>query len=115
MTRTADRRLFPAFLRDVSGEVRGWARPRNLMLSQLPPALLARLRPYLSQVRLHKKELLFRAQEPLRTAYLPSTAVISLVSTLESGQSLAIGWIGREGIAGAPVYPGMTAMSCGGR
>jgi CRP-like cAMP-binding protein len=106
--------LFPDFLRDVRGEVRGGARPRNLWLAQLPPELLGRLRPHLSLVHLRKREVLFRAQEPLRTAYFPSTAMISLVSTLESGQSLAVGWIGREGIAGAPVYTGMTTMSCEG-
>jgi hypothetical protein len=110
MSRISNRRLFPDFLRDVSGEVRGPARPRNLLLAQLPPAVLARLRPRLSQVHLRKKELLFRAQEPPRTAYFPITAVISLVTTLESGQSLA----GREGIAGAPMHAGMTSMSCDG-
>jgi CRP-like cAMP-binding protein len=112
--RIPDRPLFPDFLRDVRGEVRGGRRTRNLMLAHLPPALLTRLRPYFSVVHLRKKEVLFRAHEPLRTAFFPCSALISLVTTLESGQSLAVGWIGREGIAGAPADSGMTTMPCEG-
>jgi CRP-like cAMP-binding protein len=59
-------------------------------------------------------EVLFRAHEPLRVAYFPNTAVVSLVSTLESGQSLEVGVVGRDGLAGTAVFPGITTMSCDG-
>jgi CRP-like cAMP-binding protein len=47
-------------------------------------------------------------------AYFPNTAVVSLVSTLESGQSLEVGVVGRDGLAGTAVFPGITTMSCDG-
>jgi CRP-like cAMP-binding protein len=86
----------------------------NRLLGVLPPTVLARLTPHLEPVHLHQKEVLFRAHEPLRAAYFPSTAVISFVSTLESGQSLEVALVGRDGLAGTAVLPGITMMSCDG-
>jgi CRP-like cAMP-binding protein len=88
--------------------------PANRLLALLPPAVLGRLAPHLQPVDLHRKEILFRAQEPLRVAYFPSSAVVSLVSTLESGQSLEVGLVGNDGLAGTAVCPGVTVMSCDG-
>jgi CRP-like cAMP-binding protein len=42
------------------------------------------------------------------------TAVVSFVSTLESGDSLEVGLVGRDGLAGSAVFPGITMMSCDG-
>jgi CRP-like cAMP-binding protein len=50
---------------------------------------------------------LFRAQEPLTAVYFPDTAVISLVSRLESGQVLEVGLVGRDGIVGTPLLSGV--------
>jgi CRP-like cAMP-binding protein len=86
----------------------------NRLLGLLPPAILARLTPHLEPVHLHRKEVLFRAHETVRVVYFPSTAVISLVSTLESGESLEVGLVGRDGFAGTAVFPGITMMSCDG-
>ncbi|HET7699025.1 MAG TPA: Crp/Fnr family transcriptional regulator [Vicinamibacterales bacterium] len=87
---------------------------QNRLLALLPPRVLGRIVPHLEPVHLHRKEVLFRAHEPVRAAYFPSSAVISLVSTLESGQSLEVGLIGRDGLAGTAVLPGITQMSCDG-
>ena len=86
----------------------------NRLLALLPPAVHARLLPHLQEVNLHRKEVLFRAHEPLRVAYFPTSAVISFVSTLESGDSLEVGLVGRDGLAGTAVFPGITMMSCDG-
>ena len=88
--------------------------PQNRLLALLPPAVLARLTPYLEPVHLQRQEVLFRAHEPLRAAYFPSSAVVSLVSTLESGESLEVGFVGRDGLAGTAVFPGNTRMWCDG-
>ncbi len=88
--------------------------PENRLLGSLPPALRARLMPHLERVTLHRREVLFRAQEPLTVVYFPNTAVVSLVSTLESGDSLDVGLVGRDGLAGTAVFPGITVMSCDG-
>jgi CRP-like cAMP-binding protein len=36
------------------------------------------------------------------------------VSTLESGESLEVGRVGRDGLAGTAVFPGITTMPCDG-
>jgi CRP-like cAMP-binding protein len=86
----------------------------NWLLGQLPGTALMRLKPHLELVQLHRKQVLFRAHEPLRAAYFPATAVVSLVTTLESGESLEVGLIGRDGLAGTAVFPGIPTMSCDG-
>ena len=88
--------------------------PENRLLGLLPPAVLARLTPHLDSVRLCRNDVLFRANEPLRVCYFPTTAVVSLVSTLESGDSLEVGIVGRDGLAGTSVFPGIFMMSCDG-
>lgn len=89
-------------------------RCRNQLLQLLPPAVMARLTPHLEPVHLEKKEVLFRAYEPLRVAYFSDCAVVSFISRLESGETLEVGLVGRDGLAGTAVFPGITTMSCDG-
>lgn len=86
----------------------------NRLLAQLPEAVLSRLKPHLEPVHLARKDVLFRAHEPLRAAYFPCTAVVSFVFRLESGETLDVGFVGRDGLAGTAVFPGVTTMSCDG-
>jgi CRP-like cAMP-binding protein len=86
----------------------------NQLLATLPPAAAARLQPHLEPVRLERRDVLFRAHEPLTAVYFPSTAVISFVGRLESGETLEVGLVGRDGLAGTAVFPGITTMSCDG-
>jgi len=86
----------------------------NQLLGVLPPAILAHLTPHLEPIDLQPKEVLFRAHEPLEFVYFPNTAVISFVATLESGESLEVGLVGCDGLAGTAVFPGITMMACDG-
>ena len=86
----------------------------NHLLAALPGPVLARLQPYLQPVQLERKDVLFRAHEPLRLIYFPATAVISFVSRLESGEQLEVGLVGRDGLVGTSVFPGIATMSCDG-
>jgi len=86
----------------------------NQFLATLPHTLLTRLQPHLQRVQLEKHEVLFRAHEPLRVVYFPITAVVSFVSQLESGQTLEVGLVGRDGLAGTAVFPGIVNMTCDG-
>lgn len=88
--------------------------PGNRLLALLPPDVRARLKPHLQPVQLGRREVLFRAHERLRTAYFPDTAVVSFVSSLESGESLEVAIVGRDGLAGTSVFPGVSTMSCDG-
>ena len=85
---------------------------RNQLLGLLAHATRAHLLPHLEAVHLDRGDVLFRAHEPLAAIYFPSTAVVSLVSRLESGETLEVGLIGRDGAAGVSVCPGGTMMAC---
>jgi CRP-like cAMP-binding protein len=100
--------------RSVDAPATDDARCRNLMLQALGPSLVARLTPFLECVQLQRKEVLFRAHEPLRVVYFPDCAVVSLVARLASGQMLEVGLVGRDGLAGTAIFPGITTMSCDG-
>lgn len=86
----------------------------NSILARLPATVVSRLTPHLDPVRLARKHVLFRAHEPLSVAYFPCTAVVSFVFRLESGETLDVGFVGRDGLAGNAVFPGVTTMSCDG-
>lgn len=86
----------------------------NRLLAHLEPAALARLAPQLEPVHLERKEVVFRAHEPLRVVHFPVNAVISFVSRLETGDTLEVGLVGRDGLSGTAVFPGITTMSCDG-
>jgi len=84
----------------------------NRLLGLVSATDRTRLESYLQVVQLDRKDVLFRAHEPIRTIYFPTTAVISFVTRLASGQMLEVGLVGRDGVAGTAVLPGITTMSC---
>lgn len=86
----------------------------NRLLATLPEPALAALVRHLHFVQLEAKEVLFRAHESLATVYFPTSAVISFVAHLESGEALEVGLVGRDGLAGTSVFPGISTMSCDG-
>jgi CRP-like cAMP-binding protein len=92
----------------------GDAADENQVLQRLPVHELDRLAPHLESVHLAAKEVLFRAHEPLRFVYFPTTAVVSFVSQLESGETLEVGLVGRDGIVGIAALPSLGTMPCEG-
>jgi CRP-like cAMP-binding protein len=63
-------------------------------------------------VYLRRQDVLFRGHEPLTVVHFPATAVVSLISTLESGESLELGIVGRDGFVPPALVPGVTTMPC---
>ena len=86
----------------------------NWLLASLPPAVLAHLTPHLERVVLERKDVLFRAHERRGHVYFPTTAVVSLIGTLDSGETLEVGSIGRDGVVGAVALPDADSMPCDG-
>ena len=82
----------------------------NQLLGLFPADAAAALAPYFEPVNLEQQEVLFRANEPLRVVYFPGSAVVSLVARLESGEALEVGLVGREGIVGTAVFPGIATV-----
>jgi CRP-like cAMP-binding protein len=89
-------------------------RPRggeNQLLAHLPPEVVGRLAPYMDRIHLEHHQVLFRAQEPLAAVYFPDTAIVSLVSRLESGEALEVGLVGWDGIVGTALLPGIATQT----
>lgn len=78
----------------------------NRILAALPAREYQRLEPYLMPVSLDNGTVLYHADEPIDTVYFPDKAIISLVTTLETGITTEIGIVGRTGMVGLPVILG---------
>ena len=86
----------------------------NWLLASLPPTVLAHMTPHLERVRLDRKQTLFHLHERLRQVYFPTTAIVSLVAALDSGETLDVGVTGRDGLVGAVALPDVSWMPCDG-
>lgn len=76
---------------------------RNRILGALPHEEFAHLQPYLEEVNLEKGEILYLTGDTIEYAYFPEKGLFSLVSTTETGSSIEVAMIGREGGVGLPV------------
>jgi CRP-like cAMP-binding protein len=76
-------------------------------------AILASLSaPHLKPVHLPQKTILHEAGDTIKSVYFPVNVVISLVITLESGETTEAAMIGRDGAVGiASALDGKIAMS----
>src|SRR5687767_7636584 len=76
------------------------------LLSLLPAEEHDRLVPLLEKVALQRRELLFSADTPLTHVFFPLTAIGSLVITMDDGDTVEVGTVGNEGLAGVPLVLG---------
>ena len=74
--------------------------PTNQLLSSLPAADLAALRPHLKPVELPQDTILFEIGDPIDQVYFPNSGVVSLVVALASGETIECAMIGRESVVG---------------
>jgi CRP-like cAMP-binding protein len=75
----------------------------NRILAALPAEQFARLQPHLSTVRLERDEVLYITGDEIRYVYFPISGLVSLLSTTETGSTVAVAMVGNEGIIGLPV------------
>jgi CRP-like cAMP-binding protein len=78
----------------------------NHLLAELPSDVYKRLLPGLECVSLPLGEEIYAAGQTLKYVYFPSTAIISLLYTMEDGRSAEIGVVGNDGILGIAVFMG---------
>lgn len=71
----------------------------NRLLQALAPAALAELGE-LELVHLSAQQVLHGPGTPVQYAYFPRSAVVSLVSTMQSGASTEVALVGRDGLVG---------------
>lgn len=89
------------------------SREGNQLLAALPSDERQRLQPLLEWVALPAGASLYSAGAPLRHIF-PTTAVISLVSTMRDGATVEAAMVGREGVAGVCAFMGSREALCTG-
>src|SRR5258707_6980047 len=81
---------------------------KNHILAGLPAREVKRLIHDLELVSFDAGESLFRDGDPLDCAFFPLTGVVSVLSTMYDGHSVALKLVGSEGIVGIRAVLGAT-------
>jgi CRP-like cAMP-binding protein len=93
---------------------------RNSLLDRLPPEVCARLKPHLHLQELAVGKVLYEGGSPQNHMYFPRSGVISLLFSLETGDTSEIAMVGNEGVVGTAVLvdsqsaPGQAIVQMGG-
>jgi CRP-like cAMP-binding protein len=98
-----------SFIRQAAGlrlEIGSHAPSLNRILARLPAHIYQSLLPNLESISLRLGEEIFGAGEARRHLYFPTTAIISLLYTLEDGRSAEIGVVGNDGVLGISIFMG---------
>ncbi len=78
----------------------------NGLLAALPTDDLARLRPRLQPVELPFDRTLYPADGAVEAVLFIESGMVSLLATLEGGEQVEVGVVGREGLVGLPLVFG---------
>jgi len=84
---------------------------QNRILAALPSEEYARLLDNLEMVHLELGKVLYAPGDSLRHVYFPTTGLVSLVFTTESGASAELAIAGNDGLVGAPLILGGDATN----
>lgn len=79
---------------------------QNRLLRALPPEDYARAAPYLEPVTLEVGTVLYKSGHDPGYVYFPTTAVVSLLSTMENGAHAEIAITGHDGMVGVALFMG---------
>lgn len=80
---------------------------KNHILARLPPADYERISPHLVQVELLHSQVLHEADEVMEYVYFPHNSIVSFVSHTAAGESVEVGIVGFEGMAGISTVLGV--------
>lgn len=81
-------------------------RPTNSVLQALSPKEYQRLLAHSDQVNLAYGDVLCEPGKQIRHVYFPNSGVISLLTSLDEHESVEVGLVGREGMAGMGLFLG---------
>jgi len=83
----------------------------NAILASLSANDSAALQPHLNPVALQQKAVLYEAGDKISSVYFPTTAVVSLVVTLATGETTEAAMVGNDGAVGiASALDGKVAL-----
>lgn len=80
----------------------------NRLLAALPKKEYQRLLPDLESVPLTFGDIIFEPGDRLRHVYFPDDSIVSLLSSVDDREHLEVGMVGNDGMAGLPVFMGVT-------
>jgi CRP-like cAMP-binding protein len=83
---------------------------KNTILTKLSPECLNSLGPHLKGVELEIKKGIYEPNQPVQHAYFVEIGMISVVSVMQDGDSIEVGTIGKEGMAGGFLLLGATSV-----
>src|SRR5467141_3457715 len=76
----------------------------NSLLASTPASLQQRLERDLTEVHLKTQQVVQEAGSSAQDVYFPTSCVLSLVSQVSDGQSVATAVVGREGMVGLSLF-----------
>jgi CRP-like cAMP-binding protein len=79
----------------------------NLILASLSESDYQKLSASLEPVSLSMGQALYETDLKISYVYFPENAIISLIQTTQAGQSVEVGLVGREGMAGISLISGL--------
>jgi CRP-like cAMP-binding protein len=74
---------------------------KNHLLELLQPSDAKLLAPHLKLAKFEQHEILFESERQIDHVYFPTTAVVSLVATLSTGEMVEAAMVGKDGVVGA--------------
>jgi CRP-like cAMP-binding protein len=83
---------------------------KNRLLAALPQEEYERILPHLGRVSFALGAVLYESGGRMEHIYFPTTAIISLLYTMENGSSAEMGMAGHEGLVGVALFMGGNTM-----
>jgi CRP-like cAMP-binding protein len=82
----------------------------NKLLAAIPKEEYERLLPDLELVPLPIRQVLYEANEPIKYAYFPLTAVVSVLTVMSDGKAIEAATVGNEAMVGIPLLLGTQSI-----
>jgi CRP-like cAMP-binding protein len=83
----------------------------NEILLRLPQNESEMVFPKLELMRLKVHQVLHEAGDTLKSGYFCNTGMISILTVFRNGESVEVGLVGKEGLAGIPLVAGFTSAA----
>jgi CRP-like cAMP-binding protein len=81
----------------------------NRLLTILPKGEREKLEPFLEQVYLEFKQIVYEPNEPIDYVYFPINGIVSMITIMDDGSKAEVGTVGNEGMVGIPVFLNATS------
>jgi CRP-like cAMP-binding protein len=81
----------------------------NSLLASLSSADIAAFEPHMKRIRLEPKRVLYEQGSPINAVYFPVSAVISIVVSLSTGETIEAAMLGKDASSARPLP--LTAVS----